>query len=89
VRGDYGNFMLIVDHENLFSDNIIFPSFDDSVSTYFVAEPVELSFAPSSEIPTSTFQNYDHAFVLGKYLKFIYLFIYFLLKKGGNIPYAT
>lgn len=60
--------MLVVDHGNFFSENIIFSSFDDSVSSYFVAEPVDLSFAPNSEIPTSVFQAYEHAFVLGKYL---------------------
>eukprot|EP00026_Physarum_polycephalum_P008803 Phypoly_transcript_08904.p1 GENE.Phypoly_transcript_08904~~Phypoly_transcript_08904.p1 ORF type:complete len:438 (+),score=66.02 Phypoly_transcript_08904:126-1439(+) len=64
VRGDYGNFMLIVDHGNFFSENIIFSSFNDALS-YYVAEPVDLSFSANSEIPSS-FMIYDHAFVLGK-----------------------
>jgi hypothetical protein len=66
VRGDYGNFFLVVDHGNFFAENIIFTTFDDSVSSYFVAEPVELSFAPNSEIPSTTFHTYEHVFVLGK-----------------------
>jgi hypothetical protein len=66
VRGDFGNFMLVVDHGNFFSEDIIFSTFDDSLFSYFVAEPVDLSFAPNSEIPSSTFEKYEHVFVLGK-----------------------
>jgi hypothetical protein len=66
VRGDYGNFVLVVDHGSFFKDNIIFSSFDDSSHTYFVAEPAAISFASVQDLPAS-FRTYEHVQVLGKY----------------------
>lgn len=85
VRGDYGNFLLIVDHNNFFQSNIVFSSFDDSFFSYFVAEPASLASSFSPSLDNKLFHRYQHVFVLGKC-------VFAVLKENedefvGQVPY--
>jgi hypothetical protein len=67
MRGDYGDFVLVVDHDGKVSGNVVFADFDDMRLVYYVAEAVELAFPSSSNIP-SVFSNYEHVLVRNKFV---------------------
>jgi hypothetical protein len=66
VRGDYGDFVLVVDHNGSFKQNVVFAEFDDARNAYFVAEAVELDFDYTLDESPVAFLHYNHVMVLSK-----------------------
>jgi len=71
VRGDYGNFVLVVDNLGLgifAPDRVVFADFDTQASSYFVVERVSMTSSPVTDGDDLIFHTYTSVAVLNKYV---------------------